>query len=176
MNAGSHGTRFKLASTACAFTGMLIFALGCSRDYSGVVAGMNSSNIQRLSNFYADFQDSRTGIGPKSEAELKQHIQTKPLATFQVMGIDPNNRDDIWISERDHKPFKVRYAVDSPFHALAAVVFEQEGVAGKRQVGFNNSKVEDVDDARYSELWEGRGVAKPAPIGAPPGAGDAGTK
>jgi len=108
---------------------MLVPALGCSRDYSGVVAGMNRSNIQRLSNFYAAFQRSQTGIGPKSEADLKRFIQAQPLATFQWMGIDPNKRDDIWISERDHKPFKVRYGVDSPFSAVAAVVFEQEGVA-----------------------------------------------
>jgi hypothetical protein len=159
---------------AFAIAGMLILALGCSRDYSGVVAGMNSSNIRRLSNLYRDFQESRTGIGPKSEAELRQHIQTKPLATFQVMGIDPNNRDRIWISERDHKPFKLRYGVDSPLGAVAAVVFEQEGVAGKREVGFNNFTVEEVDDARYNALWEGRGVARQGPIGGPPGSAEAG--
>lgn len=93
------------------------------------------------------------------------------------MGIDPNNKTSIWVSERDHKPFKVRYRVDSPFGGIAAVVFEQDGIGGKRQVGFNNSKVEEADEARYKDLWEGRGVEKPPPIGVPPpGAPNIGAK
>lgn|SRR5262245_8401224 len=145
----------------------LIAAWGCSRDYSAQVTAMNGSNIQRLANFYAVYQASRGGQGPKNEGDLKTFVQGHTVEVLQLMGIDPNNRDAIWISERDHKPFKVRYGVDSPFGARAAVVFEQDGVAGKRQVCFNDSKFEEADEARYKELWEGRGVAKGPPIGAP---------
>jgi hypothetical protein len=149
--------------------GLLIATWGCSSNsHLAEVTARNTSNIQRLSNFYQAFQSNRFGQGPKDETELKNYIQTQPTETFHLMGIDPENRDSIWISERDHKPFKVRYNVSSPFGALAAVVFEQEGVGGIRQVGLNNSKVEEADDAHYKELWEGRGLPKPAPIGAPP--------
>ena len=150
-----------------ATVGVLITAIGCSRGYTGTVKANNTNNIQRLSNFYADFQQTRFGRGPKDEAELKTHIQSKTPQTLQIMGIEPGNVDEIWISERDHKPFKVRYGVDSPYAALAAVVFEQEGVGGKRQVGFNDSKFEEVDEARYKDLWEGRGITKAPPIAGP---------
>lgn len=163
-------TAYRLPPTL--LIGILIAAAGCTKNYDNQVRAMNVSNIQRLSNFYASFQNGRTGQGPKSEAELKQFLLTQAPETFQLMGIDPNNKDSIWVSERDHKPFKVRYGVDSPFGAVAAIVFEQEGVGGKRQVGFNNSKVEETDEARYKELWEGHGGAKPAPMGSP----DAGVK
>ena len=150
-----------------ATVGVLITAIGCSRSYTGVVKANNTNNIQRLSNFYADFQQTRFGRGPKDDAELKAHIQSKTPETLQIMGIEAGKVDEIWISERDHKPFKVRYGIDSPYAALAAVVFEQEGVGGKRQVGFNNSKFEEVDEARYKDLWEGRGMTKPPPIAGP---------
>jgi hypothetical protein len=155
----------------------LMVAAGCSRNYDNQVRAMNTANIQRLSNFYASFQSGRFGQGPKNEAEFKQFLLTQSPETFQLMGIDANNKDSIWASERDHKPFKVRYGVDSPLGGLAAVVFEQDGIGGKRQVCFNNSKIEEADEARYKELWEGRGVEKPPPIGAPPpGTSDAGKK
>src|SRR5262245_22699345 len=156
-----------LSAAVTSIVALLLSASGCSHDYSGTVKSLNGSNLQRLSNFYADFQSSRMGQGPKDETELKTFIQTKTPETLKLMGIDPTNRDAIWVSDRDHKPFKVRYGVLSPFGAVAAVVFEQDGVGGKRQVGFNNSKVEEADESRYKDLWEGRGVAKPPPIGGP---------
>jgi hypothetical protein len=156
--------------------GLLIIASGCSRE-SGQIHALNTSNTQRLGNFYAAFQTSHGWQGPKDEAELKTYILAQPADLLKNMGIDPDKRDEIWTSERDHKPLKVRWGVQSTFGALAAVVFEQEGVGGKRQVAFNNTKVEDADESRYKELWEGRGVSKPAPIGVPPsGVPDAGAK
>jgi hypothetical protein len=48
-------------------------------------------------------------------------------------------------------------------------VFEQDGQGGLRQVGFTFGKFEEVDAARYRELFEGRpGSARPA--GRPPAA------
>src|SRR5262249_18067184 len=156
--------------------GLLIVASGCSRE-SGQIHALNTSNAQRLGNFYAEFQSSHGWQGPKDEAELKTYILAQPAEVLKNMGIDPDKRDEIWISDRDHKPLKVRWGVQSLFGALAAVVFEQEGAGGKRQVAFNNTKVEDVDEARYKDLWEGRGIAKAPTIGAPPpGAPDGGAK
>ena len=89
-----------------------------------------------------------------------------------MMGIDPNNLDAAFTSERDSKPFKVRYKVGGGRGSASAVVFEQEGKDGKKQVGFTgNSKVEDVDDATYQQLWSGKGPSPTAsgPPGALPG-------
>jgi len=168
---------FSTRMVSVVLVALLASALGCSRNYTSAVKAMNVSNIQKLGNFYSDFQASHGSLGPKDEAAFKSAISIYTPETMQLMGIDPNNRDAIWISERDHKPFKVRYGVLSPFGAVAAVVFEQDGIGGTRQVALNNSKVEEVDEARYKELWEGRGVSKPASTGAPaPGVPDAGAK
>src|SRR5438132_1610501 len=66
--------------------------------------------------------------------------------------------------------------------SVAAVVFEEAGKEGKKQFAFTGtgSKVEDLDDAAYAQLWSGksRPAADPkeggrpttgAPVGAPKG-------
>ena len=84
------------------------------------------------------------------------------------MGFDPANLDKAFTSERDGKPFKIRYNVGGGRGSVDPVVFEQDGVAGKKQVGFTGGKVEEVDDATYKDLWAGK---KPAnmPAGPPTG-------
>ena len=40
------------------------------------------------------------------------------------------------------------------------VVFEQQGIDGKRLVAFTNGAVEEVDEARYQELMKSAAPAK----------------
>jgi hypothetical protein len=154
---------------------------GCSRNkVAEQVAAMNTSNIMRLANIYSAFQNYKAGKGPKDEAEFKTFIKDFDAEKLRMMGIDPNNLDAVFTSERDGKPFKVRYKVGGGRGSVDAVVFEQQGVEGKKQVGFTGLKVEEVDDATYQKLWGGKGDAGPQgppaksasgrPSGIPPGA------
>jgi len=72
------------------------------------------------------------------------------------MEIDPNNIDAIFVSERDHLPFLVKYGIKGGPGIVDALVFEQKGSGGSRQVGINGGKIMEVDDAQYKEMWEGR--------------------
>jgi hypothetical protein len=131
---------------------------GCSGDQTAnQVAAMNTSNIQRVSNIYAAFQNYKGNRGPKDEAEFKGFIKDFDPNKLKMMGIDPNNLDGLFTSERDGKTFKVRYNVGGGRGSVDAVTFEQEGKDGKKQVGFTGGKVEDVDDATYQQLWSGKG-------------------
>lgn len=155
-----------LAAVVCA-----TFSAGCETDNSlKELAGMNTSNIQRLSNLYAGFQNAKGGSGPKDEAEFKEFIKAYAPDRLSAMNVDVNNLDKTFTSERDSKPFKVRYKVGGGRGAVAAVVFEQDGVGGKKQVGFTGGKVEEVSDAEYAALWSG----KAAPSGQPSGGSPAG--
>lgn len=144
---------------------------GCETDNSlKELAGMNTSNIQRLSNLYAGFQNAKGGSGPKDEAEFKEFIKAYAPDRLSAMSIDANNLDKTFTSERDSKPFKIRYKVGGGRGAVAAVVFEQDGVGGKKQVGFTGGKVEEVSDAEYASLWSGKAASTP-PASTPPAGG-----
>jgi hypothetical protein len=141
------------------FAPSLLFVMsGCSSDDNGAsqIAAVNNSNIQKLTNLYSAFQANRYGPGPKNEGEFKRFIKDE-MGPYHLglMQVDPNNIDAVFISERDHKPFKVRYGVNGGPGIVNPVVFEEEGTGGKKQVGINGAKVVEVDDAQYKEMWEG---------------------
>ncbi len=144
---------------------------GCSGDNTSTqVAAVNTSNIQRLANMYSAFQNYKGGRGPKDEAEFKAFIKNFDAPKLSMMGIDPNNLNALFTSERDSKPFKVRYKVGGGRGAVAPVIFEQVGSEGQKQVGFTgNSKVESVDDTSYAQLWSGKSRPSGEPQGGPQG-------
>jgi hypothetical protein len=146
---------------------LVVGLAGCSRDRTARdVAAMNASNIQRLSNVYAAFQNYHSGRGPKDEAEFKGFIKDFDPAKLSLMGIDPNHLNALFTSERDGQPFKVRYKVGGGRGSVDAVVFETAGKDGKKQVGFTGGKVEDADASTYQQLLAGKGPSQPA--SAPP--------
>jgi hypothetical protein len=142
---------------------------GCSGNSTeSQVAALNTSNIQRLANMYSAYQNSKGNGGPKDEKDFKAFIKNFDPPKLEMMGIDPNSLDALFTSERDGKPFKIRYKVGGGRGSEAPVVFEQTGKEGKKQVGYTGkSKVEDVDDARHAQLLSG----KSAPAADPKAAG-----
>src|SRR5262245_7429763 len=96
----------RAAVTACVL-GALDSA-GCSRDTTARdVASMNQSNIQRLSNLYAAHQNGKGGQGPRDEAGFQAFIKEFDPNKLAMMGVDANNVDAVFTSERDNKPFRV---------------------------------------------------------------------
>jgi len=166
---------------AVGFAFLISSLVGCNSDRTAQdVAAMNKSNIQRLANLYTAFQTYKGGRGPATEAEFKDFIAHFDAEKLTMMGVKANEVNGLFTSERDSKPFKVRYNVGGGRGSVDAVVFEQDGKDGKRQVAFtSNTKVDDVDEATYQKLWAGKGVSEPvaaAPTsgrpksGPPPGA------
>lgn len=164
-----------------ALLGLVVAVVGCSSDEtSKQIAAMNQSNIQRVANMYAGHQNTKSGAGPKDEAAFKEFIKAWDPAKLGPMGIDPNNVDKTFTSERDGKPFKLRYGIGGGRGSDDVVVFETEGKDGKKQVASTNGRVEEVDDAAYKDLLAGKkptGSAPPGPSsqgrpgsGAPAGA------
>lgn len=156
---------------------------GCSSDHTAQdVAAMNKSNIQRLANLYSAFQTYRNGRGPSNENEFKNFIANFDAEKLAMMGVKPDDLNALFTSERDGKVFKVRYNVGGGRGSVDAVAFEQVGKDGKRQVAFTGTtKVDEVDDATYQQLWAGKGggatvaaaqkgSSRPAGAGAPQGA------
>jgi hypothetical protein len=129
---------------------------GCSESGpANAVAAANDSNVKRLSNLYQSFASRNGWRGPKDETEFKEFIRTFPAHRLELMGVDPNQVDALFASERDGQPFQVKYGIDSGLGAVIAVVFEQQGKDGMKLVGFTDGSVQTVDESQYRQLFEG---------------------
>jgi hypothetical protein len=136
---------------------LLSAVVGCSGDrIASSVAAQNDSNIKRAVNLYSAYQLTHGYQGPKNEQVLRDFVASHgiPIKNLEMMGVDPSNLDNVFKSERDGKPFKIRYGVTGGMGVSDALVFEDQGVDGKKLVAFNGPVVEDVDDARYKDLLE----------------------
>ncbi len=159
---------FLIAVTASAVA--LVAGCGPGDAQSKMIAESNKTNLQRLSNLYMKYQSRNGWKGPKDEATFKAFIQGDDPTSLKDMGVNPAALDTLFVSERDQQPFKVRYAVAGGMGATDAVVFETVGAGGRRQVGFTGMTVEEVDEARWNELFAGKGKPpNPQGVGRPSG-------
>lgn len=122
------------------------------------VAAMNDSRIKQLANLFRFYQATNGWVGPKDEGTLRTFVQSAPKKNLDMMGIDPAAFDQLLVSERDGKPFRVRWGVTIGPLEEQAVVFEAEGREGKRLVAFTGAKSEEVEGDRYDRLWNGEAV------------------
>ena len=148
-----------LNSAVClaVFLTMGLTIAGCGGSArEDALTSANSSNLQRLSNLYDRFLLQNKGTGPKDEAAFKDFIGKLNAETLKKMNIS-GSTDDLFTSDRDGAPFKVRYGVSSDMRGQAApIIFETKGVDGTRIVGFTQMKRMDVtSDDEYNELLEG---------------------
>jgi len=107
------------------------------------------------------FMEDNSYKGPKNEAELKDYLKNNPTAVHLTARIDvtPETVDDIFISDRDGQPFVIRYGLKGI--ADFAIVFEAEGVEGKRLIALR-SPIE-VDETEYEAYLNGDIKPKRAP-------------
>ncbi len=143
-----------------------VSAAGCGSKSTpdGILASANETNIQRLGNLYTKYQSTHGWIGPADDAAFKEFISKLDAEKLARIGVEPGKTDDLFISERDGKPFKIRYSIKgSPRGCNEPAIFESTGANGNRMVGFLNMVQREVGDAEYEKLWAGEFTAPAAP-------------
>lgn len=131
---------------------------GCSgSDVARKVAAMNDTNLKKVASLYRFYQARNGWRGPEDAAALKAFTQQAPKRNLEMMGVDPARFDSYFVSERDGQPITVRWGLVISPQGVAPVVFEAEGLDGKRLVVFSSSEAEEVDAARYEALLRGEG-------------------
>lgn len=144
------------AFTACF---VVIGTTGCNTSVSpdDAVAAANSSNIQRVTNLYLAYQANSNWVGPADEAKLKDFIRSLPESQLTRIGVNLGQLDELFISDRDGQPFKIRYKVVGNVRGSEEpVVFEAEGSGGHRMVGFLNMTQREVDSAEAEAMFVGK--------------------
>ncbi|MEM8945350.1 MAG: hypothetical protein AAGD11_09215 [Planctomycetota bacterium] len=151
MNQGLLSSRvYKVLFTACLFS----MSSGC-RDTTieDGVAALNKSRIQQLYNCYSLYGHYNQYRGPKDEAEFKEFLlRPKYEKNLKLMKIDRDSLDDLFVSDRDGEPFRIRYGVNGLGNK--AVIFEAKGVEGQRMIAVATPK--EVDAAEYDAYWSGK--------------------
>ena len=129
--------------------------VGCGGfDASTSIQDLNATNAQRLANLYVGHQQHNLGRGPKNEAEFKAYIKQVNPVLLERIGVDPNQVDALFTSDRDGEALEVRYGIKGfATSDPVPVVFEKTGVEGVRLVAFTRRDAEQVsDDAEYQKL------------------------
>lgn len=122
-------------------------------------AAATDSNAKRLGTLYAQFQVNNTNdrlLGPADKSEFIEFVKTRGESGLQRIGVDKNAIENLFVSERDDQPFKIRWQVQGISRGPAQpVIFESEGRNGKFMVGFTGFIEKEVDQSEYDLLWSG---------------------
>lgn len=140
---------------------MLIATIvGCGKaDPASRLADLNKNNLQRVGNLYLAYQIEHDFYGPKDEGAFQEYIRGLNPKKLERIGVTPGDIDNLFVSERDGQPFKIRYKVrGSMMGCQEPVVFEAEGESGKRRVGFLDMTQREVEASEYEQLLS-NGVA-----------------
>jgi hypothetical protein len=122
---------------------------------SGCGAKSSDSDPQNAAEFKAlltlYYAMARTGQPPKNEEEFKSQIRGNLAPMLEKLAV--TDADGLFTSKRDGKPLVILYGSRPSSGAGQDVVaYEQDGVDGKRLVGFSLGMVEEADQARFDEL------------------------
>jgi hypothetical protein len=140
------------------FTALIAALIGCSKGPSAdaMFAENSDINIKRLAWLYGVFQVNHNWNGPKDEAEFRKFIESQNPKRLSKIGIEMSSLENLFVSERDNQPFKIRWQVlGSPRGPEKPVIFEAAGVDGKFQIGFTGNKLVEVEQSEYDRLWSG---------------------
>jgi hypothetical protein len=152
-----------LQLTLCAVLALVIFnAAGCgpANPEADAVSSSNKTNIQRLVNLYILHQQQNRYAGPADLEAFKEFIKKTDPRRLEMMGIDVNAVDQLFVSERDGEQFTIKYNITAGPHGCTdPAIFEASGKDGKRQVGFLNMVQKEVDAADYDTLMAGGTLA-----------------
>lgn len=139
------------------FLGLLLLA-GCPKDKAtDMFNSVNGSNIQRLANLYCVYQAAHEFKGPKDEPQFRQFISEMPPSRLKYYSVDASQLDQLFVSERDQKPFIIRWDLTAKSRqGLVPMVFEQQGVDGKYMIGFSSFEIREVDRSEYEQYLNGK--------------------
>ena len=153
-----------LKNTQPIFALVVILAVvlaGCESgtNLDDMVAKATDTNIKRVTKMYSICMKANGWKGPADTEALQDFIQRQNPDQLRAMGIEPDNLPALFLSERDQKPFKIRWAVQgSMLSPPLPIIFESSpNLEGIYQIGFTGSSVQEVKQPEYDRFWEGAG-------------------
>ena len=126
---------------------------GCSPTSSGY--SPTEARLNRLGLSYGLYAGQHQGRPPASIEEMGEFLERSVLPE-QLEAMGAKSADDLLVSPRDGKPFKMvalgRLPAPSVGQPPLVVFYEQAGEGGKRYVAYLGGGVEELDEERIKEL------------------------
>ena len=131
-------------------------AVAVAYDSMGAIDKLNATNPQRLATLYKMFQTHHRGKGPANEEEFRKYISSIGPQLLARIKVEPDNLDPLFLGERDSQPLVIKWKQSGNDRSPPEpVVFEKEGVDGKRIVAYTGNKFEEIEDAAaYQKLLD----------------------
>lgn len=137
--------------------GVILLSLGCtvSKKEADNIA-KEQSHIKSLAIMYCGYISQNQGRMPPNDQIFKQYVQA--MIAKQSSDNKGPNAEEIFISERDQKPYVIlfgRAAQSGPRNGpadLPVVIYEQDGVDGRRFVASSMGAIEEVDEEQFQRL------------------------
>jgi hypothetical protein len=142
------------------FSLALVFAVtaavaGCS-DAPTKPKPITGSNLKKVAMLYMMYMQNNTAPLTKDQ-QLIDFAKTRSPEGMKTLDIDVSQVEQYFTSSRDGKAYRLVFKLPPSDPTNPAVVaYEQVGVGGKREVGFSNGNVEDVDETRFRQLVPNR--------------------
>lgn len=125
--------------------GLAALLAGCSGGEAS--KPRETSHIKPLAILYGQYVGRHGGKPPADEAALKKFIDAQE-SMLQSFGV--SDSAELFVSERDGQPYVVLYGPEAA--GKSVVAYEQTGVGGMRYVADTLGAVQEVDEARFSQL------------------------
>lgn len=124
---------------------------GCSSPPT--IAEIIDTNIEKVHTFYRIYMTRHSLQGPEDKEALLTYLRNDKFAKrfLQRSEIDPDHLEDFFVSQRDGKPFIIKYGLRG--QKDFAIVFEAEGIDGIRMVALSTPK--PCDDETYQGYLDG---------------------
>ncbi len=133
--------------------GLIAAILGCGRP-TGEIAPVQS-NLGWLGSKYGMFVSAHRGRPPKNIDEFEQFVEKK-TTTAELDRLKVKSTDELLVSPRDGKPFKiVTYSKLPPFvggQPPPVVFYEEVGQDGQRAIAYLGGNTQTVDEATLKSL------------------------
>jgi hypothetical protein len=141
---------------------LLLFSAGCllsGCDGSSREPSAEERHLKALAVLTGQYRGSHKGKAPANLDALKAHVAKLDAKTLQTLNVDPNNREALFLSTRDQKPFVYRPTTSSvpqmtaEGKAIRHVLFhETDGSGGRRWIADSLGAVEEVGASEFEKL------------------------
>jgi hypothetical protein len=130
---------------------LAIVCCGCGVDE---LATPSAARLKGLATCYVDYAVAKGGVGPADEKTLKKHMRSMQGFQLEMSGLDPENIEAAFVSDRDQEPFVIFYGQTVSFGLPnpRLLAHEKTGKNGKRLAALVDGNVELIDEGRFKEL------------------------
>jgi hypothetical protein len=132
----------KFACRPVAWFALGLVLIGCAEKPPA-----EESDLRLLSVMYGQFRASHRGELPQDEKEFKNFIANERGHVLTNSGI--SNVDALFVSQRDGKPYVVKYRSTKDWLLEEMVAYEQTGEDGVRQVANDMGRVMELTDEQF---------------------------